>query len=65
MLGIPHRGNQGVLDLQQGIRRRGRIGYLDWPPLENGLDAEPTNGDGTAAAEEESVAANHQCPDTD
>ena len=65
MLGIPCRRNQGVLDLQQRIRRRGRIGYLDWPPLENGRHAKPTNGDGTTATEKESVATNHQCPQQD
>ena len=65
MPGITRRRNQGILDLQQGIRRRGRTGHLDRPPFENGRHAEPTNGDGTTAAEEESVTANHQCPQKD
>ena len=65
MPGIPRRRNQGIPFLQQGIRRRGRIRYLDWPPLENGRHAEPANGNGTKAQEEESVAANHQCPEKD
>ena len=65
MPGIPRHRNQGIPFLQQGIRRRGRIGHLDWPPLENGRHAEPANGFGTAPAKEESVAANHKCPEKD
>ena len=62
---IPRHRNQSIPFLQQGIRRRGRTGHLDRPPFENGRHAEPANGDGTTPAKEESVAANHQCPQKD